>query len=155
MSNIIINRFYYKMKTLTYISAILFLILISSCTTNETIEEVEEIEEIIPKNIELIFTTSQLNFDEIVVSYYNFDTSEWIYGPMQFTYDANGNPEPIIISIPDYTFNTIEGEAYRKNNLEFSLKVQVYVDEVLSFETESIGTALDWAHVNFTFTIEE
>jgi hypothetical protein len=143
------------MKTLKGITALFLILIWASCATNETIVEIEEIEEITPKNVEIILTTSQLEFDEITVSYYDFDLSEWVYGPMQFTYDADGNPEPIVISLPEYAYNTIEGEAYRKNNFESSLKVQVYVDEVLSFETESIGTDLEWAHVIFNFTIEE
>lgn len=143
------------MKFLKHLTTFLFIAIYASCTTNVTIEEEAEEIEITPKNIEIIFTTSQLEFDEIVVSYYDFDLSEWIYGPMQFTYDAEGNPEPIVITLPNYAYSTIEGEAYRKNNLESSLKVQVFIDDVLSFETESIGTALEWAHVIFNYTIEE
>lgn len=143
------------MKLFRQLTTILFLTIYASCTTNVTIEEAAEEIEITPKNIEIILTTSQLEFDEIVVSYYDYDLSEWIYGPMQFTYDAEGNPEPIVITLPDYTYSTIEGEAYRKNNLEYSLKAQVYIDGILSFETESIGTELEWAHVIFNYTIEE
>lgn len=143
------------MKHLKYLTTILFVTMFASCATSEVIDEIEEVTIITPKNIEIIFTTSQLEFDEITVSYYDFDLAEWIYGPMQFSYDADGNPEPIIISLPNYSYDTVKGDAYRKNTLESSLKVQIYVDEILSFETESVGTALEWAHVKFDFTIEE
>ncbi len=156
MSNLKTTHFIRQfMKILKHLTTIVLITLFTSCTTNTTIEEIDDEIEFTAKTIEIILTTSQLEFDEIMVSYYDFDLSEWVYGPMQFTYDAEGNPEPITITLNDYAYNTIEGEAYRKNNLESSLKVQVYIDEVLHFETESIGTELEWAHVDFNYTIDE
>ena len=95
-----------------------------SCTTNTEILE-EEITAITPKKVEIILTTSKLVFDEIVVSYYDFDADEWVFGPRQFSYNSSGQPEPMIILLTDYVYKTIEGEAYRKNNLNASLKAQV------------------------------
>jgi hypothetical protein len=144
------------MKTSKLITSILFLLFISSCTTTETIEEIEEeVVEVTPKNVQIIITTTQPDFDEIVVSYYDFDINDWNFGPRQFVYDTDGNPEPIIISLPDYTYKTIEGNAYRKNNWASGLKVQVFIDDVLVKEEESFGTDLVYAQVFFDYTIEE
>lgn len=143
------------MKTLIQISSILIILFISSCTTTETVEEIEEVVQITPKNVEIVLTTTQPDFDEIVLSYYDFDEESWIYGPRQFVYDANGNPEPIIISLPDYKYKTIEGNAYRKNNWTSSLKAQVFIDNVLVKEEERFGTSLVYAQVFFDYTIEE
>ncbi|MFY9241917.1 MAG: hypothetical protein WAO74_02700 [Polaribacter sp.] len=134
---------------------LLFTILLTlSCTTNNEILQ-EEITEITPKKVEIILTTSKLIFDEIVVSYYDFDADEWVFGPGQFSYDSTGKPEPMIILLADYAYKMIEGEAYRKNNLDSSLKVQIYINDVLVFEDEATGTDLAYAHVNYDFTIEE
>lgn len=143
------------MKTLIQISSILIILFITSCTPNETIEEIEVTEEITPKNVEIILTTSQPNFDEVVLSYFDFDEDSLNYGPRQFVYDANGNPEPIIISLPNYKYKTIEGNAYRKNNWTSSLKVQIFIDDILVKEDEVFGTNLVYAQVFFDYTIEE
>ena len=143
------------MKTLIQISSILIILFITSCTPNETPEEIEEVVKITPKNVEIILTTTQPNFDEVVLSYYDFDDESWNYGPRQFAYDANGNPEPIIISLPDYKYKTIEGNAYRKNNWTSSLKVQIFIDDILVKEDEVFGTNLVYAQVFFDYTIEE
>jgi hypothetical protein len=147
------------MKTFKQITSILFLICVYSCTTNEInqIEEIieEEVVDINPKNVQIILTTTQSDFDEVVVSYYDFEINDWNYGPRQFEYDANGNPEPIIISLPDYEFDTIEGDAYRKNSSPSGLKVQIFIDDVLVKEEESFGTDLVYAQVFFDYTIVE
>ena len=143
------------MKTLIQISSILIILFITSCTPNETTEEIEEVVKITPKNVEIILTTTQPNFDEVVLSYFDFDEDSWNYGPRQFVYDTNGNPEPIIISLPDYKYKTIEGNAYRKNNWTSSLKVQIFIDDILVKEDEVFGTNLVYAQVFFDYTIEE
>ncbi|MGK0412910.1 MAG: hypothetical protein ACJA1B_001112 [Polaribacter sp.] len=130
----------------------ILLLSISCSTSNEIVGE--EIVEITPKKVEIIFTTSKLLFDEIIVSFYDFDTDEWVYGPRQFSYDSDGKPEPMIILLEDYAYKTIEGEAYRKNNLNSSLKVQIYINDELVLENEAIGTELNYAHVIYNYTIE-
>lgn len=132
---------------------ILTMILSLSCSTsNQTIPLDEE--EIAPKKVEIVLTTGQSNFDEIIVSYYDFDLSDWVYGPRQFEYDNAGNPQPIIISFPEYTHELIQGDAYRKNGFTSSLKAEIYVDDVLMFETETFGTEEVYAHIIFNYTIE-
>ena len=138
----------------------LFILLLSfSCTSSdEVMQQIIEEEEVVvitPKKVEIVISTSQLDFDEIIVSYYDFDEQDWVFGPRQFTYDSNGNPEPIVILLPEYAHKKIEGETYRRNSLKSSLKVELFINDELVFEEEAVGTDLDYAHVIFDYTIEE
>ncbi len=132
---------------------ILILLVSISCTTTNTalIEEVP----IVPKNVEIVITTNTPKFDEIVVSYKDFDIEEeWIYGPRQFNYDNNGNQEPIIISLPEYTYRKIVGNAYRNNDLPYTLKAEVFINGELVLEKEMVGSEGVYASINFDYTIE-
>lgn len=76
---------------------------------------------IIPKNVEIIISSNNPISDEIIVSYRDFDKNEDIFGLRQFTYDNNGQQEPIVISFPEYTHSKISGNAYRKNSKQNNL----------------------------------
>lgn len=119
-----------------------------SCSTEN---ELEETPETTPRNVKIILTTNEPKFDEIVVSYRDFDKMEWVFGPRQFEYDTNGNSLPIIISFDDYTHEEIVGEAYRKNNFSSFIKVQIFVDDKLVLEKISVGTENSYASVNFGY----
>lgn len=134
------------------IITILIILVSISCSTTNT-PEVENIP-IVPKNIEIILSTNAPEPDQIIVSYHDFDTNEDLYGPREFTYDRNGNQEPIIITLPDYSYDKIVGNAYRKNGLPYSLKAQIYINEELEFEVEDIGSTDAYATVFFDYTIE-
>jgi hypothetical protein len=137
------------------IIAIFILILSSSCLNDEpTVVEPDVV--IVPKDVDIILTTTRPEFDEIVVSYQDFDSEEeWNYGPRQFAYDSNGNPVPIIISFKDYTYKTIVGNAYRNNPLPSSLKVEVFINDTLVLIDEMTGSPGDYATVSFNYDIVE
>jgi hypothetical protein len=124
-----------------------------SCNTTAVPLVIEEIPNV-PKNIEIILTTNAPSFDEIVVSYRDFDIQDDLYGPRRFTYDSSGNPEPMIISFPEYIYKEIIGNAYRNNDLPYSLKAQIFIDEELVFEVESIGSPGVYATIFFDYTID-
>jgi hypothetical protein len=132
---------------------ILILLVSISCTTTNTalIEEVP----IVPKNVEIVITTNTPEFDEIVVSYKDFDIEEeWTYGPRQFNYDSNVNQEPIIISFPEYTYKKIVGNAYRNNDLPYTLKAEIFINGELVLEEESVGSKGVYASISFDYIIE-
>lgn len=138
------------MKKLT-----IFLVLITyiSCSTPGEITEEEIVAQ--KKDIEIVFTTTELDFDEIMVHYRDFDNGDWIYGPRQFEYDSVGNPLPMVIFLPDYKHPTVEGNAYRNNNLPSALKVQLFINDSLVLEDESVGSSLNYATVNFDYLIDK
>jgi hypothetical protein len=84
------------------LTILLTILLYASCsTTTETIIPV--VVEIVPRNVEIVLTTNAPSFDEIWVTYKDFDLNtpeQNIFGARQFDYDNSGNPEPIIISLP-------------------------------------------------------
>ncbi|SDR70834.1 hypothetical protein SAMN05216503_0539 [Polaribacter sp. KT25b] len=135
------------------IITILIILVTISCTTTSTTET--ETTPIVPKNVEIILSTDRPEFDEIVVSYHDFETNTDLYGPRQFTYDSSGNQEPIIISLPDYSYSEIQGNAYRNNGLPYSLNAQIYINDELKFEIEDIGSAEAYATIFFDYTIIE
>tara|TARA_B110000091_G_scaffold153703_1_gene163632 strand:- start:805 stop:1224 length:420 start_codon:yes stop_codon:yes gene_type:complete len=129
-----------------------FTLLFASCST--IIDSITpEIVEIIPKDVKIIFTTSAPDSDEINVSYKDFEIDEWVYGPREFYYDSNGNSEPIIISFPEYPYNEIAGDAYRKNGHAYLLKVQILINDVLVLDNETVGSEEVWAQVFFNYDI--
>ena len=140
------------MKKLTIILTIL---LYASCsTTTETITPV--VVEIVPRNVEIVLTTNAPSFDEIWVTYKDFDLTppeQDVFGARQFDYDTNGNPEPIIISLPDYKYRKIEGNSYRNNDLPYMIKAQIYIDNELVLSEESVGSEGIYATINFNYTI--
>jgi|TARA_B110000116_G_scaffold248952_1_gene242319 hypothetical protein len=140
------------MKKLTIILTIL---LYASCsTTTETITPV--VVEIVPRNVEIVLTTNAPSFDEIWVTYKDFDLTppeQDVFGARQFDYDNSGNPEPIIISLPDYKYRKIEGNSYRNNDLPYMIKAQIYIDNELVLSEESVGSEGIYATINFNYTI--
>ena len=134
------------------ILTILILLVSVSCTTTSLDATVNT--PIVPKNVKIIISTNAPDFDEIIVSYHDFDTNEDIYGQRQFTYDSSGNQQPIIISLPEYSYNEILGNAYRNNGLPYSLNAKIFIDDVLEFEVESIGSTEAYATIFFDYTIK-
>jgi hypothetical protein len=145
---------YNKHNIMKKIITMLIILISISCNTTAVPVIVEEIP-VVPKNVEIILTTTTPKFDEIVVSYKDFDIEEeWVYGPKRFTYDINGNPEPMIFEFPNYKYKEIVGNAYRNNDQPYSLKAQIFIEGELVLEKESIGSEGVYASVNFDYTIK-
>ncbi|TXD50914.1 MULTISPECIES: hypothetical protein [unclassified Polaribacter] len=133
---------------------VLLLFLSFSCANSDGIAVEPIIIDLVPKDIDIIITTGEPIFDEIVLSYKDFDTEEeWNYGPRQFDYDSNGNAIPIVISFKDYQYSSIIGNAYRNNDIPSSLKAQIFINDSLVLEDESIGSPGIYATINFDYEI--
>jgi hypothetical protein len=146
------NKYTIMKKILT----LLILLLSFSCANNQDtgIQPIIVVD-IIPKKIDIIITTTEPIFDEIVLSYKDFNLEEeWVYGPRQFEYDSNGNPLPIIVSFEEYKYATIVGNAYRNNDLPSGLKAQLFINDTLVLEDEAFGSDGVYATVNFDYDIE-
>ena len=137
------------------LTILLTILLYESCsTTTETI--IPDVPEIVPKNVAIVLTTNAPTFDEIWVTYKDFGLNppeQNIFGARQFNYDSNGNPEPIVISLPNSTYLEIKGNSYRNNDLPYMIKAQVYIDNELVLTDESVGSESAYATVNFDYTI--
>ena len=137
------------------IAFLLFTLTIFSCTSTVVLtpEEIAELEELATKDIEIIFTTTEPNYDEVMVTYYDFSIGDDIAKSYVFKYDVNGNPLPIKIVFDNYKYEYIRGEGFRNNFSEAELKVQVLVDNVLVLEEKSNGTSTHFARVSFNYDI--
>lgn len=132
------------------------LIFIGSCATKTlTTEEIEQLEAVETNNIEIIFTTTQLNYDEAMVTYYDLDKATDISKPYVFKYDTDGNPLPLQLVFENYKYEFLDGEAYRNNFSEAELRVQVLINGELFLERFSNGTSNSFARVNFSFDIPD
>lgn len=134
------------MKKVALTLSVLFLY---ACTP-----EIEKNTNLIKSLVEIEFFTAEPNFDEIMVSYYEYKTGTYTLNPYTFSYDLNGDPLPFKITLENYTYKYIDGEAFRENHSPALLTVKLYIDGALILENYSKGTAETFATVKFNRTIK-
>jgi hypothetical protein len=127
----------------------LTVLFLHACST-----EIEKNTNFIKRLVEIEFFTAEPNFDEIMVSYYEDKTGTYTLNPYTFSYDLNGDPLPFKITLENYTYKYIDGEAFRENHSPALLTVKLYIDGALILEDSSKGTAETFATVNFNYTIQ-
>lgn len=103
--------------------------------------------------VELEFITTEPNFDEIMVSYSKDKLKTTFLNSYTFSYDLDGNPLPLKITLENYDSTFISGEAFRENHSPAELSVKLYVNGQLIIEDSSKGTAETIATVYFNHTI--
>lgn len=126
-------------------------LLLFACGTTSSEEEDEEVISLEDAVVRFVFTTTEPNYDEVHVSYYDnkLDPPGPNAGVYPFSYDNSGNALPLEIVIEDYNFRYIDGEAYRNNHSEAQLSVQVYVNDRLILEDDDRGNSNRYATVFF------
>jgi hypothetical protein len=65
-------------------------LIISYCNSNHLTKDKLNI--LITKDIEIVFTTTKSNYDEVLVTYYDFDKKTNISKPYVFKYDVDESP---------------------------------------------------------------
>ena len=128
---------------------ILIVLFLYACST-----EIEKNTNLIKSLVEIEFFTVEPNFDKIMVSYYEYKTGAYTLNPYTFSYDLNGDPLPFKITLENYNYKYIDGEAFRENHSPALLTVKLYIDGALILEDSSKGTAETFATVNFDHTIK-
>jgi hypothetical protein len=106
-------------------------------------------------NIEIEFLTKEPNFDKITISYFIDKTRPYSLNSYTFSYNENGDPLPLTITLDNYTSRIIDGEAFRENHSPAELSVKLYVNGQLILEDASKGTAETFATVKFNYTIPD
>jgi hypothetical protein len=135
------------MKNIVFLLSVIFLF---SCTsTEDSIDTMQPTETIVT----IEFLTSEPNYDEVVVTYYDYKTDAYITAPYVFPYDSDGNPQPLKIILENYNFRYVDGEAYRNNNSAAELQVNLYINDTLVDEDSDQGTSSKYAVVKFEYTI--
>ncbi|MDD7914897.1 hypothetical protein [Polaribacter ponticola] len=123
-----------------------------SCSSEVSLTP-EEIKELSTKDIEIIFTTTEPNYDEVMITYYDFDIGTDVAKAYVFKYDVDDNPLPIKIVFDNYEHDFLRGEGFRNNFSDAELKVQLFIDEELILEETSKGTASTFAKVDFNYDL--
>jgi hypothetical protein len=125
-------------------------LLLSSCSS----ESVEDIE-VLSNLVEIEFITKEPNFDKIEVTYLIEKSKPYAEETYTFSYDSNGDPLPLKITLNNYPLKLIDGEGFRENHSPAELSVKLYVNSQLIMEDTSKGTAETYATVNFKYTIPD
>ena len=102
--------------------------------------------------IELL--TTEPNYDEAVVTYYDYINDVYTTSPYVFPYDSDGQPLPLRIVLENYDFKHVSGEAYRNNHSTATLELNLYVNDELVQEDDSQGTVSRFATVKFDYTVK-
>ncbi len=134
-------------------SLLILSIILFNCSGTKTPEDAAQELEDATTDVEIIFTTSEPNHDEIMVTYYDIKQGKDITQPYVFEYDQNGNSLPLKIIFDNYEYRFLDGETFRNNFSESELRVQVYFEGNLHSDEASYGTSNSFARVNFSFKI--
>lgn len=141
------------MKNLVFIFG---LILFYSCSNATAVDE--EIEEMSAEDrvVKMEFNTTQLSFDEIRISYFDYtsDTNPYPVVVHQFLYDSSGLPIPLVLTFENYNFRYINGEAYRNNPNTEEISVKIFVDDELVVEETGKGEDGEYAEIRFNYDIK-
>ncbi|PQJ75081.1 hypothetical protein [Polaribacter gangjinensis] len=130
----------------------LFLLLLGtiSCTTTSDNPDLPQNK---INNVEIVFTTTEPNTDEIMITYYDIAKADNVSGPHNFVYDNDGKPLPLVLKFDDYKYKFLDGEAFRNNFSTSELRVQIYVNGELIVERFDRGTSTTFATVDISFRI--
>lgn len=135
------------MKKIIFIFSI---VLLYSCSSATTVEE-EEQPSAEDRVVKMEFSTTELTFDEIRISYFDYLTNTYPLVVHQFSYDSSGNVIPFVITFENYNYRYINGEAYRNNPNTEEISVKIYVDDVLVVEDTGKGENGEYAQIAFEY----
>lgn len=136
------------MKKIIFIFSLIF---IYSCTAVTSDAEEEDLPSAEDRVVRMEFLTTQPNFDEIRVSYYDYKTDTYPLVVHQFSYDSSGDPIPFIITLENYNFRYIDGEGYRNNPSAAEISVKLYVNDELVDEDVGKGVNGEYAQISFSY----
>ncbi|MHB0755115.1 hypothetical protein [Polaribacter sp. M15] len=139
------------MNKVLFFALIVFIISCSSPIEAPT----EDLGIVSPDNmVRIEITTTEPN-DEVKVNYYVYQTDDYNLNVYPFSYDAQGNAEPIVIRLDNYDFRYIQGETYRNRASDASpLSLKIFLnDEVIVEETSEVSTTNRNGLIRFNYDI--
>lgn len=137
------------MKKLIFIFSLLVLYSCSSATTTEEEETATQSAE--DRVVRMEFNTTEPNFDEVRVNYFDYTTNTYPILIHQFEYNSAGEAIPYIVTFENYNFRYINGTAYRNNPSTAEISVKIYVDDELVVEETGKGENGEYAEVAFNY----
>ncbi len=132
------------------IALLFFFFVVISCSTDSDNPDLPQNR---INNIEIVFTTTEPNNDEIMITYYNIAGADNVSGPQLFEYDNDGKPLPLVLKFDDYKYLFLDGEAFRNNFSTAELRVKIYLNGELLVERFDNGTSTTFATVDISFRI--
>ncbi|PQJ80598.1 hypothetical protein [Polaribacter porphyrae] len=133
------------------------LIIFCSCSTPSSEEDTTDPDDIISAEdrvVKMEFNTTEINSDEIRISYFDYLTNTYPVVVHQFSYDSSGQPIPFVITLENYNYRYINGEAYRNNPNPKEISVKVFVNDELAVEDIGKGEGGEYAEIRFNYDID-
>ena len=130
------------------------LLLIFSCSsvTNPGVDEEDPTRA--DRIIKFEFNTTELQSDEIRISYFDYVTNTYPVVVHNFEYDSSGQPIPFVMTFENYDYRYIYGEAYRNNPNTEEISVKIYVNDELVVATSGKGEDGEYAELRFNYDID-
>ena len=128
----------------------MFVVLLYSCSSATTVEEEEQLSSE-DRVVKMEFSTTELTFDEIRISYFDYLTNTYPLVVHQFSYDSSGNVIPFVITFENYNYRYINGEVYRNNPNTEEISVKIFVDDELVIEDTGKGENGEYAQISLSY----
>lgn len=131
---------------------LIIVLFIFSCSSATTEDEINNISSDNVVKIEVL--SEELNADELVISYYEYQTDSYSLKAYPVSYDGQGNPLPIIIEIKNYNFRYISGEVYRNNPIRTRINLKIYLNDEVIINESVVGNGVAYPIIRFNFDIK-
>lgn len=126
-------------------------VFLGACKTAETAPE----ENIITNyTVKIEVSSEESANDELFITYYEYQTNTYNWNPYPISYDSNGNPLPIIITLENYNFRYIEGEVYRNNNIPSKISLKISVNDEVVIDESKTGNGNEYVTIRFNYDIK-
>ena len=123
-----------------------------ACTPATMQNEEEEIP-LAETDIRFEFMTTEADYDEINLVYYDHKIDAFRDSVMVFDYDNANNPLPIILEWENHGFQYLRGEVYRNNFSPAELTARILVNDTEVFIETKTGNANQFARIFWDYTI--
>ena len=105
-------------------------------------------------DIRFEFMTTEADYDEINLVYYDHKIDAFRDSVMVFNYDNGNNPLPIILEWENHGFQYLRGEVYRNNFSTAELTARILVNDTEVFIETKTGNANQFARIVWDYTID-
>ena len=143
----------YKMKKLIYFFALcVFIGCTATAAEDDDLPDEVSLED---NTIRIEVLTGEANYDELFITYYEYETDTYNWQPYVFNYNTQGEPEPVIINLENYDFRYVSGEVYRNNPSPASITLKIFVNDKIVIEETKTGDGSEYVLIPFNYDIKD
>ncbi len=128
-------------------------LLVYACTPGAQAEE-EEVIPITETDVRFEFSTTEPNYDEVEMVFYDHTIDAFRDSTLVFNYDNAGNALPLILLWENHGFKYLRGEIYRNNFSPAELNVKIFVNDTEVYNETEAGTPNQFARIVWDYTID-